>query len=114
MGGILEIGGGAFQRCFSLKTVTIPSTVKIISDFAFFSAQQRNGEFDGCGRQLSEVKINEGVEVIGRQAFRGCSSLVRINIPSSIKRIMYCAFEGCDRLVEVDLSDSGDWGGMLT
>ena len=52
--GLLEIGMGAFRGCNALKTINIPSTVRVINDGALHDCQQ-----------LEEVKFCEGLQEIG-------------------------------------------------
>lgn len=40
------------------------------------------------------------MEVIGKRAFSGCTSLSKMEIPSSVTMIGECAFEGCTSLPE--------------
>jgi hypothetical protein len=60
--------------------------------------------FQRCNR-LVEVELNEGLRRIGAYAFRNCSSLLRINIPSSVISIGDRAFLKCSALVEINLHE---------
>ena len=68
----------------------IPSSVKIVGEFAF----------DGCAG-LTDIVIPEGVVEIGRYAFYGCTGLTSIVIPSTVKVIGEGAFEGCENLTSI-------------
>jgi hypothetical protein len=48
--------------------------------------------------------LNDGLEVIGEQAFEGCA-LVRIDIPPSVRVIKYGAFSDCSGLTTAILND---------
>ena len=52
-----------------------------------------------------EINIPEGVEVIGKQAFRSCRNLRKVNLPSTLKYIHEYAFESCDSLETINLPD---------
>lgn len=69
-----EIRGNTFENDASLKEISIPDTVTRIGGHAFY----------GC-KKLSKVEINEHSELneIGSSAFRLCTSLEEITIPSS-------------------------------
>ena len=53
--------------------------------------------------QLVEVKLCEGLERIEEHAFRGCKSLKHMHMPSTVKEIDEKAFYECEHLVEVEL-----------
>ena len=72
--------------------IVVPNFVKSILDYAFE------------GNDTMEVKLAEGLEKIGNQAFTHCSSLERINIPSTVKRIGRGVFNFCGKLRNIDVS----------
>ena len=60
------------------------------------------GAFRGC-TSLSGVNIPSSVTVIGEAAFRGCTSLTSVDIPSSVTEIGYRAFKDCSKLETVNM-----------
>lgn len=54
-------------------------------------------------KELERLNIMEGVEIIGSEAFSGCSSLSSISFPSSLIRLKYYAFNKCSALEELNL-----------
>jgi BspA type Leucine rich repeat region (6 copies) len=60
--------------------------------------------FSECS-QLRNVDLNEGLEQIEAGAFYECTSLQRIVIPSTVKEIGSQAFDGCFRLRKVELCE---------
>lgn len=60
------------------------------------------GAYEGH-TELTEVyfAVDSQIEVIGANAFKDCTNLTRIVLPSSLKRIEKGAFEGCTSLREV-------------
>ena len=60
--GVRGIGGGAFEDCSGLTSVTIPNSVTSIGEYAFW----------GCSG-LTSVTIGNSVTNIGWGAFDGCS-----------------------------------------
>ena len=87
--------GGAFQLNQSLTSITIPETVTIIGDHAFW----------GC-TNLTNVEIGSNVTTIASSAFRGCTRLANVKIPSSVTSIRSLAFRGCTMLESVEIPDS--------
>ena len=79
----LKVENGVLVKYTGKKrNVTIPGTIEEIFDKAF-----ENNEL------VTSVKIEEGVQVIGKRAFASCPSLVEINIPSSCKKLYEDTFE---------------------
>ena len=78
---VTSIGGGAFEGCEYLTSVTIPSGVTRIGDYAF----------SGC-RALTSVVISNGVTYIGEGAFLSCRGLSSVTIPNSVTSIGDNAF----------------------
>ncbi len=58
--------------------------------------------FDSCA-ELTEVVLNEGLEVIGNRAFRRCYALTEITLPSTLTTIESAAFQSCTALEEINL-----------
>ncbi len=90
--GITEIGPSAFEGCSNLKKVTIPSSVKIIDDNAFYYCTS-----------LESVVIPEGVTTIGAACFSHCESMTSLTIPSTVTTIERYAIDYCCELTEVRL-----------
>ncbi len=79
------IGDSAFNRCYSLKSVTIPSSVTEIWHRAFANCYQ-----------LESVNIPSSVTGMGHYVFSGCKALKNIVIPSSVAYVGGNIFQGCD------------------
>ncbi|MGM9680161.1 MAG: leucine-rich repeat domain-containing protein [Eubacteriales bacterium] len=82
----------AFAYLDSLKSVTVPSTVRVIGEGAFY----------GCN-SLQSVTLSEGLEEIGRSAFEKCNYLKKINLPDSLRTVGEDAFNGCTRLSKLKI-----------
>ncbi|CAJ1403770.1 unnamed protein product, partial [Effrenium voratum] len=89
------IGCSAFEKCRSLRNVTIPSSVSVIGQNAFE---------DCCS--LTSVAIPDSVSKIGGSAFRSCSSLASLTLPRSVTEIGCGAFQGCRSLASVAIPNS--------
>lgn len=64
-----------------------------------------NSAFAACSSLVS-INIPTSVTNIGYNAFRGCSSLFSINIPNSVTEIESSAFSGCSALTSISLPNS--------
>jgi len=74
--------------------VRIDPSVTSVPEMAFRSRQK-----------LEVVELPEGLIRIEYNAFYGCASLKRINIPSTIEEIGGSAFENCHKLDKITLPD---------
>lgn len=108
--GLEIIGARTFNYCSKLSGLTTPSTLKVLgyegaayvlygdSSSPTFSYVNTNiGVLQNC-TSLSSVTLNEGLEIIGNNAFRGCSSLTSVTIPSTVEAMYMNVFEGCSSL----------------
>ena len=82
---VKSIGNAAFFCCYNLEGITIPSSVTNIGDRAFMMCNT-----------LTDVAVPNGVSKISYATFACCSSLKSITLPSSVKSIGDSAFAGCD------------------
>lgn len=78
-----------------LRTVKLPSSIRIIS----------TGAFSDCSL-LTTIEMQEGVEIIKNGAFYLCTSLKKIIIPNSVKIIDDWAFQECTSLSDLTLPDT--------
>ena len=70
----------------TLKTVTIPETVKAIGNYAF------------AGSKIEKLTLNSGLESILTSAFSGCTNLSSVSFSDSIISICDSSFEECTSL----------------
>lgn len=84
---VSEIGSYCFERESGLRTLEIPSSVKIISEKAFSACYG-----------LETVKLSEGLEEIKEFAFSECSYLREIVIPDSVQELGEASFKDCTYL----------------
>lgn len=92
--GVTNIGGSAFMDCESLKSVTFPSTLRIIGDSAF----------NGC-KSLTNISLPDGVEEIGWHCFMYCESILQIKIPKSLTTIGIQSFDDCYSLKNIAVDE---------
>ena len=93
---VTAIGERAFEDCPELFDVYIPSSVKIIKDYAFCLS----------GVNLRNVYMQDGITSIGKRAFYGCTSLTEIILPKTITTIADYAFGDCNNLASIVIPDT--------
>ena len=84
-----EIGNGAFRNCKNLKEVTF----SLHADGYRSIWSIANSAFENTG--LTKIDLPEGITVIGRSAFEGCSAAAEIVLPESLNVIRSYAFDRC-------------------
>lgn len=78
----------------SITKCKINSNTKIIANFCFENYFK-----------LEEITLSEGLISIGKSAFRICSSLKSLSIPSSVETIKGTIFYGCSSLTLLNVSE---------
>lgn len=89
---VKSIWGTTFVGNKKIKSVTIPSTITSLDDYAF----------QECSA-LTTVKLPKTLKRIGVSAFLDCTSLKNVNLPDGLKVIDAEAFSNCKSLTEVNL-----------
>ena len=115
---VTSIGGGAFQGCYNLTSVTIPNSVTKIGGMAFYNCNNLTimdipnsvtriggNAFENC-KALNSVTIPNSVTSIGNNAFKGCTRLTSLTIPNSVTEIGGGVFCQCSSLTSVTLPNS--------
>ncbi len=90
---VTAIGANAFNCCYGVTSVFIPSTVTFIGEYSFLYCQE-----------LPSINIPNSVTTISQNAFSGCKSLTSIRIPSSVTQIGNQVFTGCDALTSITVA----------
>lgn len=90
---VTSISSHSFENNLSLKSVTIPGSIKTI----------RYAAFNGCAC-LETVNLHEGLTDIGVSCFRNCRSLKSIVIPKGVSTIRLYSFTGTglERIIFLD------------
>lgn len=78
----------------SITHNSIEYNVKAIADYAFYFNDEHGNYIGFLYTGIEKLKISEGIETIGRGAFRECLYIRRLDLPSTIKRIGKNAFFG--------------------
>ena len=114
--GVEKIGNSSFEYCSSLKKMYMPNSVNDLGARAFLGCVNlldfnvsnnikilSNNVFSGC-RAIKEFIVPEGVEELDWSCLALNSSLYKVTIPKSCKKIHDMAFQGSRNLnnIEVD------------
>ena len=84
---VTAIGADAFHGNSQLTSITIPESVRIIENSAFF----------GCG--METIELPRGLTSIGGRGFFGCKNMKNLTIPKNVAAIDgFQTFWGCDNL----------------
>ncbi len=111
--GITRVGDYVFCNEPNLKRVTLPSTLREIGDYAFYSAPIRVlklpeglvsiGDYAFGGADILELEIPETVTTLGEGAFVGCMSVQTIRVPDSVRELPKDVFCNCPCLKTIYL-----------
>ena len=114
---VVTIGYHAFEYCYELESVTIPSSVKTINNYAFNWCGLKevklteglttigDGAFSSCG-YIEKIKLPQGLTSIGTSAFSDCQNMREINIPNSVTSLGSYVFDGCWKLESIDIPNN--------
>lgn len=91
---VSKICDGAFFKYNTSVVITLPATIKVIDEQAFYYSVG-----------LTAINIPEGVTTIGYSAFAGCSNLKEITIPGTVQTVGDSAFRECTSLESVVLEE---------
>ncbi len=108
--GIVEVS--AFCENFFVETVTFPSSVTRIGEFAFMNSALKNialganieiigsSAFVGC-LSLDKITFNDKIAVIDSYAFSGCTAIRTFTVPETVTKLGDGVFTRCDGLEEL-------------
>jgi len=122
---IIKIPHLGFSSQENITSITLPSTLRIISEEAFSGCSNLRhinmpnsldsigpAAFLNCSSLLS-IDIPIGVSEIENSTFRNCTSLQNINIPEGVTNISGSAFDLCDSLRNIQFPSSLESVGRL-
>lgn len=118
--GVVTIGAEAFNNHVNLRSVTIPTTVKTISQSAFqyagknttLSVTFNEGQLTTIERSafqesgVTAISLPSGVKTIAGSTFYNCANLQSVSLPSSLTSIGDAAFAQCKNLVTLNFPNT--------
>ena len=131
LSGITGIENHAFENCWDLKNVEIPDSVTFIGPTGVFyncsslesinvdegnttyeSPEGSNAIIEISSKTLlagcKNTKIPSDVQIIGADAFCGCSDLKSIELPDNLREIYEGAFSNCINLTAIHIPANVD------
>ena len=103
------IGAAAFWQS-DITGVTIPSSVKLIGQYAFYECESLtsvdipgsveridNSAFSGC-TGMTSITLHEGLKVIGDGGLRDCESLTSLVLPEGLTTLEDTALYDCENI----------------
>lgn len=84
---VIGIGKSAMRGNNSVRSVTVPDTVRSVDEGAFFQMQN-----------LCDVHLPDTLQYLGVAVFRGCESLKSVVLPSGIRVLSEALFRDCTAL----------------
>ncbi len=114
---VTEIGYGAFDRCDTITSVTLPDTLKVVGSYAFdqcWSLKSINfpGGLTEIGAYaflkcyaLEGAVIPDSVTYLGEGAFSNCTSLKSFSLGQGVTELRDATFEACGSLTEFNTGD---------
>ncbi len=110
---VTSIAISAFKDCSSLNSIKLPDGLKSIGSGAFQGTPLLNNQTTAikyvgkwavdCDQVATSATIKSNTLGIADDAFSGCSNLISITIPDSVKILGYSAFEDCTRLKSITI-----------
>ncbi len=93
--GVIKIEEDALNRCYNIKEILLPNSLKIISKKAFM----------GCSL-VKEIVIPSNVERIEEGAFSNCFLLEKILLPKSLLTLGNSVFSNCSKLKSIEIPEN--------
>lgn len=117
--GVTRIEANGFEKCKSVESITLPSTLTDLSARAFSESKWFDRQPDGMvyigtcaygykGNMPENTKIvfKEGTTLIADYMFSGCTELVEVDMPDSVVYMGGNLFSDCPKLQAVKFSQN--------
>lgn len=102
---VTSIGTDAFLNCGSLETITVVEGNTVYhSDGNCLIETKSKTLIQGCNNSV--IPADGSVTIIEERAFSGCKNLTSIKIPNGVVSIKQAMFSGCNRLISIEMPDN--------
>ena len=91
---VTTLGESAFESSSHLESVWLPDGINVLPVNLFY-----------CCSKLHDINMGE-ISMMGRNVFKGCSSLSSFSIVGTLSEIPASAFEDCKNLQQIELPKS--------
>ena len=98
---VTSIGAYAFAEAGGLRSLTIPTTLQYIGDYAFEKASA-----------LGKVEFENGAEgelEFGNYVFSECIGLTQVILPQSVVKLNLGVFDGCVNIAEIKVHEGNNF-----
>ena len=115
---VTSITWGTFSECKDVTSITIPNSVTQIGvgalDDTSWYKNLPDGviyinnvlyKYKGDMPENTSIHVKDGTVSITSEAFKDCSNLISVTLPSSIREIPSQAFYGCSGLTSITIPD---------
>ncbi len=123
--GVIKIEDCAFLGIEDIKSLTLPESLKVIGERAFFGCSNlreisfsagtlriESSAFEGC-TGLRSITLPRNLIILGENAFKGARSLSTVSISDELMLIENGAFADCPRLKTILYSESSSLWNMI-
>ena len=105
---VVEINPEAFDGCTAIESIKVKSTASKFRDYDGNYLVNFETGLLVLGCKNSVISENDGVTSISEYAFRYCTGLKSIYIPSTVSEILHGTFAGCTALESVAISSESN------
>jgi len=107
--GITSVGNSAFKKFDKLKEITLPSSVTVIGEDAFYDlplekvvlaeglTEIKSSAFSSCDK-LESITLPSTLKTMGGRVFGYCTALKSVTIPAGVSEMGEYMFSGCEAL----------------
>ena len=114
--GVTSIGKYTFKECANITSISIPTTLKEIGDYAFYGCTNLEGDlgfvknltqigecaFYNCSKLIGEMTFSSEIKIVPSNAFVNVG-IRKLILPPTINELKSSAFSNCNNMQELVL-----------